>query len=525
LSNFAHITEAFGMSNIRVRFAPSPTGPLHIGGLRTALYNYLFARAHRGSFILRIEDTDQARLVEGAEEYIYQSLEWLGIEPDESPRHGGDFAPYRQSERVQIYQQYAKQLVEEDKAYYAFDTPEELQTMRDRLKAAKVANQQYNSITRVSMRNSLTLSDSEVAELMQAGEPYVIRLKVPPKEVIRFEDRIRGWVKIHSSTLDDKIILKSGGFPTYHLANVVDDHLMKISHVIRGEEWLPSAPLHVLLYRLLNWEDTMPEFAHLPLILKPDGNGKLSKRDADNHGFPIFPVNWTDQEGVTNFGFKEQGYLAESMINFLALLGWNPGNEQELFSLAELERAFSLDRIVKSGAKFDITKAQWFNQHYLRKMSIQELSNYLSHYLSQHGLSADEDKIQKVTALIRDRIVFPQDLWDHGKVFFEAPKHYDQQIARKKWNPQVADFLHIFGQSAKSTGQWDSDVARSLLTEQLEQTGWGFGKIMPGLRLALTGLGKGPDLMQMMEILGKEETANRLQTSIEKLANTITDKA
>ena len=513
------------MSDIRVRFAPSPTGALHIGGLRTALYNYLFARAHQGDFILRIEDTDQSRLVEGAEDYIFEALEWLGIEPDESPRHGGPFAPYRQSERVEIYQKYARQLVEEGKAYYAFDTPEELQEMRERLKAAKVANQQYNAITRVTMRNSLTLSDSEVKDLMESGEPYVIRLKIPTKEVVRFEDRIRGWVKIHSSTLDDKIILKSGGFPTYHLANVVDDHLMKISHVIRGEEWLPSAPLHVLLYRFLNWEDSMPEFAHLPLILKPDGNGKLSKRDADKQGFPIFPLNWTDDDGTANHGFKEQGYLAESMINFLALLGWNPGSEQELFSLGELESVFSLDRIVKSGAKFDINKAQWFNQQYLRKKSVEELRGHLTKYLSDNGIHAADDKITKVTELVKDRIVFPKDLWTHGQVFFEPPKHYDQQIARKKWTPQVADFLTAFSKSIESSEAWDAEIARSLLAEELGKVDWGFGKIMPGLRLALTGLGKGPDLMQVMEILGKQETANRLNTSIDTLSNTITDKA
>jgi len=513
------------MSGVRVRFAPSPTGALHIGGLRTALYNYLYAKAHQGKFILRIEDTDQARLVEGAEDYIFEALGWLGILPDESPRDGGPYSPYRQSERVKIYQQYAQQLIEEGNAYYAFDTPEELQEMRDRLKAAKVANQQYNVITRVTMRNSLTLPASEVEDLIASGAAYVIRLKIPPKEVIRFEDRIRGWLKVHSSTIDDKVILKSGGFPTYHLANVVDDHLMQISHVIRGEEWLPSAPLHVLLYKFLHWENSMPEFAHLPLILKPDGNGKLSKRDADIQGFPIYPINWTDPEGELSIGFKERGYLPESMINFLALLGWNPGNEQEVFSLNELEQVFSMDRIVKSGAKFDIDKAKWFNQHYLRNRSMDDLVDYLSASLKNNDIEAPEGKIFKVVELIKDRVVFPGDLWEHGKVFFKAPDQYDQLVAQKKWNHDVADFLQDFSRSIAQNEDWNADIAHQLLKEHLEKVGWGIGKIMPGLRLALTGVGKGPDLMQIMGVLGSKETTNRLNSAIETLANSIVDKA
>ena len=507
------------MSNVRVRFAPSPTGALHIGGLRTALYNYLFAKSQGGQFILRIEDTDQSRLVEGAEDYIFQALEWLGIEPDESPKHGGPYGPYRQSERVDIYQKYAMQLVSEDLAYYAFDSTEEIQAMRDRLKAAKVPNQQYHSITRVSMRNSLTLSKQEVADMLAEGVPHVIRLKVPPKENIRFEDRIRGWVKIHSSTMDDKVILKSGGFPTYHLANVVDDHLMEITHVIRGEEWLPSAPLHVLLYRFLNWEESMPEFAHLPLILKPDGNGKLSKRDADKQGFPIFPINWTDSNGERSIGFKEQGYLPESIINFLALLGWNPGNERELYALDDLESVFSLERIVKSGAKFDIDKAQWFNQHYIRERPLGDLTNYLAADLKDSDVEAGDDKIQKVTKLLKDRIVFPQDLWSNGKFFFVLPEHYEQQVVQKKWNDEVATFLHEYSESINSSDHWNSEIAHQLLSDQLDKAKYGFGKIMPGLRLAITGLGKGPDLMKIMEILGKEETVRRLNRAITNLAD------
>ncbi len=513
------------MSNVRVRFAPSPTGALHIGGLRTALYNYLFAKGQGGKFILRIEDTDQARLVDGAEDYIFQALEWLGIGPDESPKHGGPYGPYRQSERLDIYQKYALQLVSDNKAYYAFDTAEELQAMRDRLKAAKVANQQYNSITRVSMRNSLTLSKQEVVDLQAKGVPHVIRLKVPPKEDIRFEDRIRGWVKVHSSSMDDKVILKSGGFPTYHLANVVDDYLMDITHVIRGEEWLPSAPLHVLLYRFLNWEESMPEFAHLPLILKPDGNGKLSKRDADKQGFPIFPINWRDPEGDQSTGFKEQGYLPESITNFLALLGWNPGNDRELYSLDDLESAFSLERIVKSGAKFDISKAQWFNQHYLREKSLNELSNYLATDLKDLDLEADDDKIRKVTQFLRDRIVFPQDLLTAGKFLFLPPEHYEPQVVQKKWNDDVATFLQEYSESINSCDNWNAEIAHQLLADQLDKVSWGFGKILPGLRLALTGVGKGPDLMKIMEILGNVETIRRLNNAITNLSDTTIKKA
>jgi glutamyl-tRNA synthetase len=512
------------MSKVRVRFAPSPTGALHIGGLRTALYNYLFAKNKNGQFVLRIEDTDQSRLVKGAEDYIFQALDWLGITPDESPRHDGQYGPYRQSERISIYKKYAEQLVEEGKAYYAFDTADELQAMRDRLKEAKVANQQYNSITRVSMRNSLTLSSAQVSDMMEAGEPHVIRLKVPPKEDIRFEDRIRGWVKVHSSTIDDKVILKSGGFPTYHLANVVDDHLMQISHVIRGEEWLPSAPLHVLLYRFLNWEDSMPEFAHLPLILKPDGNGKLSKRDADKQGFPIFPTNWLDDNGEISYGFREQGYLPEAIINFLALLGWNPGTEQELFTLSDLEKTFSLDRIVKSGAKFDISKAQWFNQYYLRARSDEELSGFLAGYLKESSIKASAAKIDRVVKLLKDRIVFPRDLWENGKVYFQAPSQYDHQVVQKKWNPEVASFIQDYSESVANCESWNAEIAHRLLSDKLELKGWGFGKIMPGLRLALTGAGKGPDLMQVMEILGKEETIKRLNKAIIDLGEALIKK-
>ena len=373
-------------NNIRVRFAPSPTGPLHSGGLRTALYNYLFARKHNGSMILRIEDTDQARYVEGAEKYILDSLKWAKIGIDEGPEESGEFQPYRQSERKEIYQKYAQQLVIEGKAYYAFDTPEELEAMRERLKEGRVANPQYNAITRTTMKNSLTLSEDEVNKRISNGEPYVVRLMVPKKEEVRFHDLVRDWVVVLSSTIDDKILLKSDGMPTYHLANVVDDHLMKITHVIRGEEWLPSAPLHVLLYRYLGWEASMPKFAHLPLLLKPDGNGKLSKRDSLKHGFPIFPLEWHDPEsGEKLKGFREEGYLADAFLNFLAFLGWNPGTEQEIFAKDELIKSFSIDRIGKAGAKFDIDKAKWFNQQYLKMKSNDEIGKMIQDVCAEHG--------------------------------------------------------------------------------------------------------------------------------------------
>jgi glutamyl-tRNA synthetase len=347
---------------VRVRFAPSPTGALHIGGLRTALYNFLLARKTGGKFIIRIEDTDQNRFVPGAEEYIMNAMAWCGIVPDESPATGGPYAPYRQSERKPMYMEYAQRLIDEGNAYYAFDTPEELEAMRERLKAAKVATPQYNAITRMTMKNSLTLPEDEVKAKLASGEPYVIRLKVPRKEEVRLNDLIRGWVMVHSSTIDDKVLMKSDGMPTYHLANIVDDHLMKITHVIRGEEWLPSAPLHVLLYKFLGWEDTMPKFAHLPLLLKPDGNGKLSKRDAEMHGFPLFPFEWKDPAtGSVAAGFREDGYLPDALVNFLAFLGWNPGTQQEIFSMEELIEAFSVERIGKSGTKFDINKTKWYN--------------------------------------------------------------------------------------------------------------------------------------------------------------------
>src|SRR5258706_1819467 len=406
------------MREVRVRFAPSPTGALHIGGVRTALYNFLLARKYNGKMLLRIEDTDQNRFVPGAEEYIIESLAWAGIEIDEGASKGGPHAPYRQSERKTIYQKYAQQLLNEGKAYYAFDTEQELESMRERLKTQGSSDQQYSSVTRMQMKNSLTLSESEVKQKVASGEPFVIRLKVPANEEIKLTDLIRGEVHVNSSQVDDKVLMKSDGMPTYHLANVVDDYLMKISHVIRGEEWLPSAPLHVLLYKFLGWEKEMPQFAHLPLLLKADGNGKLSKRDADKAGFPIFPINWTDLKTKEfSTGFRENGYLPEALLNFLAFLGWNPGTEQEIFSMTELIDVFSIERIGKAGAKFDIHKAQWYNQQYLRAKSDEELTKYLFDSLTKENIECTTEKAVKICAAMKERVTFPNDFWEQGKFF------------------------------------------------------------------------------------------------------------
>ncbi len=510
-------------SKVRVRFAPSPTGALHIGGLRTALYNYVYARQNGGDFILRIEDTDQTRLVSGAEDYIVSALKWMGLDHDEGPQPGGPHAPYRQSERAAIYSQYAQELIDKDLAYYAFDTPEELDAMRKKLQEAKAANQQYNSITRVNMRNSLTLSRQEVQDLMDQGVPYVVRIKIPPKEDIRFKDIIRGWVKVQGSTLDDKVILKSGGLPTYHLANVVDDHLMQITHVIRGEEWLPSAPLHVLLYRFLGWESEMPEFAHLPLILKPDGKGKLSKRDADKAGFPIFPLSWDDPlSGEVSTGFKERGYLPEALANFLAFLGWNPGTEQELFTFDELTAAFDLERIIKSGAKFDIEKAKWYNQHYLREKPTEELADVLRNQLEHQGLSGEQQKLEACVELVKERITFPQELWEECRFIFGAPAEYAADVVAKRWSPEVESFLQEFIDKIATLSS-NRENYHNLITEMLQAREWGFGKVMPILRVALTGQAKGPDLMQIMSILGSDEVSNRVVSATTKF-NEIIDQ-
>ncbi|UYZ62203.1 glutamate--tRNA ligase [Hymenobacter weizhouensis] len=507
---------------VRVRFAPSPTGPLHIGGVRTALYNYLLARKMGGKMLLRIEDTDQNRFVPGAEQYIMDSLRWCGIEIDEGPEQGGPHAPYRQSERKPMYRQYAQQLLDSGHAYYAFDTPEELDAMRARLTAAKVPNPQYNSITRTQMRNSLTLPAEEVQQLLDSGAPYVIRLKVPRKEEVRFNDLIRGWVVVHSSSIDDKVLMKSDGMPTYHLANIVDDHLMEITHVIRGEEWLPSAPLHVLLYRYLGWESTMPQFAHLPLLLKPDGTGKLSKRDGDRLGFPVFPLEWHGQDAETgeptvSSGYRESGYLPEAFINFLAFLGWNPGTQQELFTMPELVEAFSIERVSKSPARFDQNKVRWYNEQYLRAKPDAELAQYLTESLREQGLEVPADKAEQIAALVKERATFPADLAREAQLFFQRPTAYDEQVISKKWNAQVAGALAQFAQELPAALDASPDGIKALLTQVLDAQGIKIGQVLQALRVAVTGAAAGPDLMHIMSILGPQETAERIEAAVAAL--------
>ncbi|PIY12732.1 MAG: glutamate--tRNA ligase [Flexibacter sp. CG_4_10_14_3_um_filter_32_15] len=506
-------------SNVRVRFAPSPTGALHIGGVRTALFNYLFAKKHGGEFIIRVEDTDQTRFVEGAEEYILEALEWIGITPTESPKHGGQYAPYRQSERKDMYKDYAMQLIENGHAYYAFDTSEDLEAMKERLKNAGVASPQYNSITRTQMRNSLTLPEDETKRLLESGEKYVVRLKVPRKEEVRLNDMIRNWVVVHSSAIDDKVLLKSDGMPTYHLANVVDDHLMKITHVIRGEEWLPSAPLHVLLYRYLGWEDTMPKFAHLPLILKPDGNGKLSKRDGAKFGMPVFPLEWNGKgaEDEKFDGFREWGFEPAAVVNFLALLGWNPGNNEEVFSMEELIEKFDISRVNKAGARFDFDKAKWFNQQYLRNKPNNEIADYLASQLVSNSL-ADTSYLEKLARILKERAVFMSDFWEGSKVFLQAPSEYDEQLVAKKWNADAVKGLNSLVELLGKTESLNDEAqTKQLVYDAATAAGVKMGVVMLPLRLALTGAGSGPDLMEVATLLGKEEVIARIEKAISEL--------
>ncbi|CCH57030.1 glutamyl-tRNA synthetase [Fibrisoma limi BUZ 3] len=504
---------------VRVRFAPSPTGPLHIGGVRTALYNYLFARKMGGKMLLRIEDTDQNRFVPGAEDYILESLRWVGIEIDEGQGVGGPHAPYRQSERQAIYRAEAERLVAEGKAYYAFDTADELDAMRKRLEEANAPAAQYNAITRMQMKNSLTLKPEDVKARIDAGDPYVIRLKTPRKEEVRLNDLIRGWVNVHSSAIDDKVLLKSDGLPTYHLANVVDDHIMGITHVIRGEEWLPSAPLHVLLYRYLGWESTMPQFAHLPLLLKPEGNGKLSKRDADLGGFPIFPLQWTDPfSGTVARGFREDGYLPEAVVNFLALLGWNPGTEQELFTMEELISSFDIAQIHKAGARFDIEKAKWFNHQYIRQRPNDELAPAVQQQAEANGLICSTEKATKIAGLLKERVNFAHELFTEARTIFYTPDTYDETIAAAKWNEDAVRAVTVFRDALQGfDGDFVADTIKHTLSDALQQAGIKQGKIMQALRLALTGSGTGPDLMLTMEIIGKDEVIKRLEQALETL--------
>jgi glutamyl-tRNA synthetase len=503
---------------VRVRFAPSPTGPLHIGGVRTALYNYLFAKKHDGDFLLRIEDTDQGRFVPGAEEYILESLRWAGIMPNEGVGIGGPHAPYRQSERKEIYKQYADALVEQGNAYYAFDTSAELEALRKELEAAKVSNTSYSHQVRGRMKNSLTMPASEVQRSLQAGEPYVIRIKMPEREIIQASDLIRGRVEFNTATLDDKVLFKSDGLPTYHLANVVDDHLMDITHVIRGEEWLPSLPLHVLLYRYLGWEDTMPLFSHLPLLLKPDGKGKLSKRDGDKLGFPVFPLQWKDPaSGEISSGYRESGYFPEAFINILAFLGWNPGTEQELFSLDDLAGQFSIEHVHKAGARFDFEKAKWFNHQYLMTKSNEEIAFEFEKITKQKGIQADFEYLVEVVALVKERVNFVQEMWTQASFFFIAPDSYDPEVVKKRWKDDIAVQLTQVKNLLKKAEPFTAENFKEAVHHYIEEKQANMGSIMNCLRLSLVGGSFGPDLPMIAELLGKDEVIKRIEKALDTI--------
>ncbi len=498
------------MKQVRVRFAPSPTGPLHIGGVRTALYNYLFARHHGGKMILRIEDTDSQRFVEGAEQYIIESLRWCGIEIDEGVGYGGPHAPYRQSERREIYLKYAKQLVESGWAYYAFDTAAELEVLRSEAEQ-RGETFAYNYQVREKLPTSLVLSPAEVEERIARGDVWVVRFRMPENEVVKMHDLIRGDVEVNTSTLDDKVLYKSvDALPTYHLANIVDDHLMEISHVIRGEEWLPSLPLHYLLYRAFGWEETQPEFAHLPLLLKPTGGGKLSKRDGDKMGFPVFPLFWQSPTGDTAHGYREDGYFAEAFINMLALLGWNPGTEQEIFSMEELIAAFSLDRVSKSGARFQPDKARWFNAQYMHRMSAAELAPLYQPILREHGIEVSDEVAGKVAAIMKERATFIGDLWDLTSYFFIAPTQYDEKQMRKYWKGDNPRCLSELREVLSSIDDFSLEHTEEVVHAWIESKGYGMGQIMNTLRLALVGAGKGPGMYDVTAFLGREECLRRI---------------
>jgi glutamyl-tRNA synthetase len=505
--------------NIRVRFAPSPTGPLHMGGVRTALFNYLFARKHGGTFILRIEDTDKTRYVDGAEQYISEALQWCGLTIDEGVGKKGKYAPYRQSERMDIYKQYAQQLIDEEKAYYAFDTAAELDTIRKQFESEKKTFA-YDTHTRMQLRNSLSLSKEETQALIARETPYVVRFKIPENREVIMQDLIRGEVKVHAATLDDKVLFKSDGLPTYHLANVTDDHLMKISHVIRGEEWLPSLPLHVLLYEALGWQDSMPEFAHLPLILKPSGKGKLSKRDGDKGGFPVFPLTWERSEDETAIGYRESGYFPEAFINMLAFLGWNPGTEQEIFSMDELIKAFSLDQVGKAGARFDPEKAAWFNHQYMQKKTSKELYKAFNSYLQENMMEVEKDTVLHIIDLVKERANFVRDIWEQSKFFFIAPKTYDEKVVRKVWKEDTPELLKKAMNVLKNSDPFTPDQLKEKLTKLIEKENVGFGKVMMPLRLCMVGSSSGPDLFEIISLLGKEESVARIEKSLNILNKT-----
>lgn len=498
---------------VRVRFAPSPTGPLHIGGIRTALFNYLFAKKNNGVFYVRIEDTDQNRLVEGAEQYIMDALDWLGISPDETIGKNEKFAPYRQSERKHLYQEYAQKLIDSGWAYYAFDTTEELDLQRKQLEE-QGKTFIYNQENRESLNNSLSLSKHELDAKIASGESYVIRFKTPVDETLNLYDRIRGEIKFDSNLLDDKVLYKSDGMPTYHLANIVDDHLMETTHVIRGEEWLPSMPLHALLYRAFGWD--APEFAHLPLILKPVGNGKLSKRDGDKLGFPVFPLEWRTAESVSQ-GYKEAGFFPEAVLNFLALLGWNDGTDKELFTLEELVQAFDLDRVHKSGAKFDPEKNKWFNHQYLIQQDDSSLAQEFSKILASKGIEVEQEKVTKIVSLIKERANFISEFWDLSDYFFEAPTQYDEK-ASKNWKLETADLMKEVAIIIASVETFTSTAIEIKVKSWLTDNEIGMGKVMQPLRLSLVGALKGPDLFEIIELIGKDESIRRIEAAIAKLS-------
>ena len=501
--------------SVRVRFAPSPTGPLHIGGIRTALFNYLFARKTNGTFILRIEDTDQIRFVPGAEDYIIESLKWCGIQIDEGVSVGGTYEPYRQSERTGIYKKYADHLVQAGHAYLAFDTSDELEDYRREFEAQN-STFIYNAKIRNSLKNTFNLSESEVKSLLDKGTPSVIRFKMPIDQEVIFNDLVRGEVRVNTSTLDDKVLFKADGMPTYHLANVVDDYLMKISHVIRGEEWLPSAPLHVLLYRAFNWENEMPIFAHMPLTLKPDGKGKLSKRDGDRLGFPVFPLQWTNPEtGEISSGYRESGYLPEAFINILALLGWNPGTDKEFFTMDELIREFSLERIIKSGSKFDPEKAKWFNHQYIIQKDDHELALWLNEDLKKKNLNFPMDYITRVIGLVKERAFLLNDLWKESWFFYIRPEKYDENVTKKVWKEETTGIISDVRDILNGLKEFNHDNIEASIRNYIEGKAIGFGHIMNPLRLALIGSNQGPGLTVVMEILGKEEVMQRIGTCLE----------
>ena len=503
-----------GERKVRVRFAPSPTGPLHIGGVRTALFNYLFAKKNGGDFLLRIEDTDQARYVPGAENYITEALEWCGIKIDEGPSQGGPFAPYRQSERKQLYREYADYLLKSGNAYYAFDTTEELDQARHDAEA-KGDTFIYNAASRAGMKNSYSMPENEWKKNVGTDSQFVIRFRMPDHEDVTEVDLIRGSVTFDTSLLDDKVLFKSDGMPTYHLANVVDDHLMEITHVIRGEEWLPSMPLHVLLYRAFGWEETMPRFTHLPLILKPTGKGKLSKRDGDKMGFPVFPLLWKDPEtGDTSRGYREDGYFPDAFINMLALLGWNPGTEQEIFSMDQLCYAFTLDRVGKSGARFDPEKTKWFNHQYFIKKSNVELGKLLIPILKHKGIDVDPEMAEHVCGMVKERCSFLSEIWEQSYFLFKAPTDYDQKMVKNRWKDNVPATMDEIAGFFKTVNIWQASHIKEPFSNLVTGKGWNFGTVMNSLRLCLVGGSFGPDIFEICEIIGKEETIKRIHTAI-----------